>query len=124
MAKVRRRAARQHSVVNLVDISENTHKGNSNQRTKIELVPKNLAQEKYVIDLDNYNKRIVLGVGPAGTGKTYLAVLQAIKLLKGGAIDKILLTRPTVTVDDEKFGFLPGDINEKMELFMMLRLLL
>jgi phosphate starvation-inducible PhoH-like protein len=53
--------------------------------------------------------------GPAGTGKTYLAMLAAIKALRQGDCDRIILTRPAVAVDDEKHGFLPGDLNQKME---------
>jgi phosphate starvation-inducible PhoH-like protein len=53
--------------------------------------------------------------GPAGTGKTYLAMLAAIQTMRRGDCDKILLTRPAVAVDDEKHGFLPGDLNQKME---------
>jgi phosphate starvation-inducible PhoH-like protein len=58
---------------------------------------------------------IVMVSGPAGTGKTYLAMLAAIKAMRQGDCEKILLTRPAVAVDDEKHGFLPGDLNEKME---------
>jgi len=53
--------------------------------------------------------------GPAGTGKTYLAMQAAIKAMRNGECDRIILTRPAVGVDDEKHGFLPGDINQKME---------
>ena len=53
--------------------------------------------------------------GPAGTGKTYLGLLAGIKALRNGDVDRILLTRPAVAVDDEKHGFLPGDLNSKME---------
>lgn len=81
----------------------------------LELVPKSINQEKYILELLNPNTHIVIGTGPAGTGKTYLAMLAAIKALKSHHIDKILLTRPAVAVEDEKHGFLPGDINAKME---------
>ena len=53
--------------------------------------------------------------GPAGTGKTYLAMLSAIQAMRRGDCKKIILTRPAVAVDDEKHGFLPGDLNAKME---------
>lgn len=81
----------------------------------LQLVPKSVNQEKYILELLNPNTHIVIGTGPAGTGKTYLAMLAAIKALKSQDIDKILLTRPAVGVEDEKHGFLPGDINAKME---------
>ena len=85
--------------------------GNRNYK-RVELIPRNIAQENYVEALSS--KRVVFAVGPAGTGKTLLAVLQAIKALREGEINKIILTRPAVSVD-EKHGFLPGDLNAKME---------
>jgi len=72
-------------------------------------------QQVYLDYLNDPEKDIVVVSGPAGTGKTYLAMLTAIKALREGQCDKILLTRPAVTVDDEKHGFLPGDLQEKME---------
>lgn len=80
----------------------------------VELVPRNLAQETYVQHLEDFNKRIILAVGPAGTGKTYLGVLRAIKALKQQEIQRIIITRPAVHVEEEKFGFLPGTIEEKL----------
>lgn len=84
--------------------------GNRNYR-HVELIPRNTAQEAYVEAL--YDKRMVFAVGPAGTGKTLLAVLRAIKALRDGDITKIVLTRPAVSVDED-LGFLPGDLNAKM----------
>ena len=81
----------------------------------IELIPKSRNQEKYIISLTDPETDIVMVSGPAGTGKTYLAMLAAIQALRDGDCKKILLTRPAVTVDDEKHGFLPGDLNAKME---------
>jgi len=81
----------------------------------IELIPKTLNQEKYILALLDYDTDIVVVSGPAGTGKTYLAMQAAIKAMKAGECDRIILTRPAVGVDDEKHGFLPGDINQKME---------
>jgi len=85
--------------------------GNRNYR-RVELLPRNTAQETYVEAL--LEKRMVFAVGPAGTGKTLLAVLRAIQALRSQEITKIVLTRPAVSVD-EKHGFLPGTLNEKME---------
>lgn len=90
---------------NLVKLSKRNYK-------RVEMIPRNIAQETYVDAL--YDKRMVFAVGPAGTGKTLLAVLRAIKALREGEITKIVLTRPAVSVD-EKHGFLPGDLNAKME---------
>ena len=81
----------------------------------ITLVPKSVNQEKYILALLDQDTDIVVVGGPAGTGKTYLAMLAAIKALKAGEVDRIILTRPAVGVEDEKHGFLPGDLNQKME---------
>lgn len=82
---------------------------------KIELIPRNRRQEDYIYNLLSPDLSIVFATGPAGTGKTMLAVLAAIKALKEGDIKKIVVTRPAVGVDGEKHGFLPGDLNQKME---------
>jgi len=81
----------------------------------IELIPQSRNQEKYIIQLTDPETDIVMVSGPAGTGKTYLAMLAAIQAMRNGDCKKILLTRPAVAVDDEKHGFLPGDLNAKME---------
>ena len=85
------------------------------QRKSVTLIPKSINQETYIDLLTDDSKSIVFATGPAGTGKTMLAVLAGIKAYKEGEIKKIVLTRPAVGVDDEKHGFLPGDINAKME---------
>lgn len=77
--------------------------------------PKTLGQKKYV-DASKKNS-IVFGVGPAGTGKTYLAVALAVYALKNHEIDKIILTRPAVEAG-EKLGFLPGDLSEKVDPYL------
>lgn len=84
-------------------------------RKPINLVPQSINQEKYIMSLLDESKDIIVVSGPAGTGKTYLAMLAAIKALRQGDCDRIILTRPAVAVDDEKHGFLPGDLNQKME---------
>ena len=81
----------------------------------INLIPRSRRQEAYIDALTNESKLIVLASGPAGTGKTMLGLLAGIKAYKNGLCDKIVLTRPAVGVDDEKHGFLPGDLNQKME---------
>ena len=78
------------------------------------MIPRNLAQENYVADLCDMSTRITFALGPAGTGKTLLAVMNAIRLLKENQISRIVITRPAVSVD-EQHGFLPGDLNQKME---------
>jgi len=81
----------------------------------INLIPKSVNQEKYILALLDDSTDIVVVGGPAGTGKTYLAMLAAIKALKAGETDRIILSRPAIGVEDEQHGFLPGDINQKME---------
>lgn len=77
--------------------------------------PKGPNQQTYVKYLNDPTTDIVLGVGPAGTGKTLFACYTAIQELKKGNIQKIIITRPIVSVDQEELGFLPGDINNKMD---------
>jgi phosphate starvation-inducible PhoH-like protein len=83
-------------------------------RKTVQIVPKSVKQEEYVDLLLDPQKLIVFATGPAGSGKTMLAVLAAIKAYKEGTCEKIVITRPAVGVDDEKHGFLPGTLNEKM----------
>ena len=80
--------------------------------------PKNPRQEKYINILNDKNARIVFAVGPAGTGKTLVACSHAMKLLTSGAIEKVVITRPVVPVEEEEIGFLPGNINKKMDPWM------
>lgn len=75
------------------------------------IYPKTLNQKLYVKNL--LEKDIIFGVGPAGTGKTYLAVMYAVSLLKEGTVKKIILTRPAVEAG-ESLGYLPGDLKEKI----------
>lgn len=84
-------------------------------RRHVDLVPKSINQEKYILALLDDATDIVVVSGPAGTGKTYLAMQAALRALQNREIERIILSRPAVGVDDEKHGFLPGDINEKME---------
>ena len=84
------------------------------QKSKqVNILPRNRNQESYVLSLLDPSKDIVFGIGPAGTGKTLLAVQVAVKLFKEGTIDKIIVTRPAVSVDED-LGFLPGTLEEKM----------
>ena len=81
----------------------------------IDITPRNLSQEKYLCDLLDDDAHVIFATGPAGTGKTMLATLAGIRALKKGDVRRIVLTRPAVGVDGEKHGFLPGDLNSKME---------
>lgn len=76
---------------------------------------KTLGQKKYVEAIKN--NTIVLGVGPAGTGKTYLAVAMAVKAFRNHEVTKIILTRPAVEAG-EKLGFLPGDLQNKVDPYL------
>lgn len=85
-----------------------THKGKP-------LRPKTLGQKKYV---ESIRKRdIVFGIGPAGTGKTYIAVAMAVHAFKNREVQKIILTRPAVEAG-ERLGFLPGDMQEKVDPYL------
>lgn len=77
--------------------------------------PRSENQKNYVNFLNDENIPIVLGVGPAGCGKTMFACLQAIQDLRAGNINKIILTRPIVPVEEEELGFLPGNLVKKMD---------
>jgi len=83
------------------------------KKQSVNILPRNRNQEQYVLKLLDDTKDIVFGIGPAGTGKTLLAVQVAVKLFKAGKIDKIIVTRPAVSVDED-LGFLPGTLEEKM----------
>ncbi len=77
--------------------------------------PKTLGQKQYLQAIRNHD--IVFGIGPAGTGKTYLAVVMAVQALKNRKVSKIILTRPAVEAG-EKLGFLPGDLQEKVDPYL------
>ena len=79
------------------------------------VVPKSLGQKSYFEALNNYE--LVFGLGPAGTGKSYLAVAKGIHMLKKGLVEKIILTRPAVEAG-ERLGFLPGDLKEKVDPYL------
>jgi len=79
------------------------------------LKPKTLGQKKYV-DLIK-NNTVVFGVGPAGTGKTYLAMAMAITAFKNNEVSRIILTRPAIEAG-EKLGFLPGDLQQKVDPYL------
>jgi len=77
--------------------------------------PRTVGQKKYIDSIKN--NTIVLGIGPAGTGKTYLAVAMAVKAFRNHQIKKIILTRPAVEAG-EKLGFLPGDLQDKVDPYL------
>lgn len=83
------------------------------KKRQVQILPRNKNQETYMLSILNYQKDIVFGIGPAGTGKTLIAVKIAIKLLKEGAVERIVVTRPAVSADED-LGFLPGTLEQKM----------
>jgi len=85
------------------------------QTKKRKIIPRSQNQKKYFELLNN--KNIVFAIGPAGTGKTFLAVAKAVSCLQKGLIKKIILSRPAVEAG-EKLGFLPGDLKEKVDPFL------
>ena len=85
-------------------------------RTRRKVVePRTAAQKAYVRNL--FRNELVFGLGPAGTGKTYLAVAAAVATFIEGHVDKIILSRPAVEAG-ERLGFLPGDMKEKVDPYM------
>ena len=118
MSKKRRDA--RHLAVNH---SENYNNVNTNvvhlnkflpkKKNRVSIYPKNLNQETYLLKLQEEQKNILFAIGPAGTGKTMIACQWAIKLFQEGVIEKIIVTRPAVSVDED-LGFLPGTLEEKM----------
>ena len=85
------------------------------QTKKRKIIPRSQNQKKYIELLNN--KNIVIAIGPAGTGKTFLAVAKAVSCLQKGTVKKIILSRPAVEAG-EKLGFLPGDLKEKVDPFL------
>jgi len=83
--------------------------------TKEEIRPKTVGQKQYLKAIDNYD--IVFAIGPAGTGKTYLAVAKAVSYFKHKIINRIILVRPAVEAG-ESLGFLPGDIRAKVDPYL------
>lgn len=110
-AKAQKRQASQYqeSAENTINFYPRSHHRN------IQLIPKTIGQEKLILALLDNSASIVVASGPAGTGKTYLAMLAAIRALKAGHCERLVLTRPAVGVEDERHGFLPGDLVSKME---------
>jgi phosphate starvation-inducible PhoH-like protein len=97
------------SEVNIIDFQSYLPQ----KKQRVQLSPRNANQELYVRKLQDDAKSIILAIGPAGTGKTMLAVQNGIRLFQEGKVDKIIVTRPAVSVDED-LGFLPGTLNEKM----------
>ena len=98
-----------------LDIKEGSQLDLFIQTKKRKIIPRSHNQKKYFELLNT--KNIVFAIGPAGTGKTYLAVAKAVSALQKGLVKKIILSRPAVEAG-EKLGFLPGDLKEKVDPFL------
>jgi phosphate starvation-inducible PhoH-like protein len=83
------------------------------KKKAVDIIPRNTNQETYVLQLTDEQKDIVFGIGPAGTGKTMLACQVAVKSFLEGSVDRIVVTRPAVSADED-LGFLPGTLEQKM----------
>lgn len=118
LSRARGLKAQQRRQTNHHPQHENTIDFHSATRVRtrpIELRPKSQNQENLIINLLDDTVPIVVALGPAGTGKSYLAMLAALRDLRQGRCDRVILTRPAVEVEDERHGFLPGDLVRKME---------
>ena len=98
-----------------LDSNDNTQLDLFIQTKKRKIIPRSLNQKKYFELLNS--KNIVFAIGPAGTGKTFLAVAKAVSYLQKGLVNKIILSRPAVEAG-EKLGFLPGDLKDKVDPFL------
>src|SRR5256885_1187028 len=98
-----------------VDLRDHFLKGTLTPAGKRRVMPKTVNQRRYLDAIDQHD--IVFGVGPAGTGKTYLAMAQAVAFLVAKKVSRIILARPAVEAG-EKLGFLPGDLQEKVNPYL------
>ena len=106
MSRAKRKARNRN---NLIDYNNYV-----NKKQEVKILPRNVNQETFLATLQNQKKDIVFAIGPAGTGKTLIGVIMAIRAFKEKQVDKIVITRPAVSVD-EKHGFLPGSLEQKMD---------
>jgi phosphate starvation-inducible PhoH-like protein len=98
-----------------VDLRDHFLKGSLTPAGKRRVAPKTVNQRRYLDAIDQHD--IVFGIGPAGTGKTYLAMAQAVAYLVAKKVNRIILARPAVEAG-EKLGFLPGDLQEKVNPYL------
>src|SRR5215218_1655343 len=98
-----------------VELRDYLGKGATKAAGRRQVAPKSLNQRRYLDAIEQHD--IVFGVGPAGTGKTYLAMAQAVSFLLAKKVSRIILARPAVEAG-EKLGFLPGDLQEKVNPYL------
>jgi phosphate starvation-inducible PhoH-like protein len=97
------------------ELQEYFQRGTARSAGRRQVTPKSVTQRRYLEAIDQYD--VVFGVGPAGTGKTYLAMAQAVAYLLAKRVTRIILARPAVEAG-EKLGFLPGDLQEKVNPYL------
>ena len=100
----------ENAVKNKINIDDSVLK-----TKKRHIYPRSATQAEYIVEM--MNNELVFGLGPAGTGKTYLAVALAVTMMLEGSVDKIILTRPAVEAG-ENLGFLPGDLKDKVDPYL------
>ncbi|HEX5475057.1 MAG TPA: PhoH family protein [Vicinamibacterales bacterium] len=98
-----------------VDLGDYFLRGTARTSGKRQVMPKSVTQKRYLDAIEQHD--IVFGIGPAGTGKTYLAMAQAVAFLLAKRVSRIILARPAVEAG-EKLGFLPGDLQEKVNPYL------
>jgi phosphate starvation-inducible PhoH-like protein len=98
-----------------IELADYFLRGGTRTSGRRQVMPKSVNQRRYLDAIDNHD--IVFGIGPAGTGKTYLAMAQAVSYLLAKRITRIILARPAVEAG-EKLGFLPGDLQEKVNPYL------
>jgi phosphate starvation-inducible PhoH-like protein len=98
-----------------VELSDYFLRSATKSAGKRQVVPKSITQKRYLDAIEQHD--IVFGIGPAGTGKTYLAMAQAVSFLLAKRVSRIILARPAVEAG-EKLGFLPGDLQEKVNPYL------
>ena len=98
-----------------VELADYFLRGGTRTSGKRQVMPKSVNQRRYLEAIDRHD--IVFGIGPAGTGKTYLAMAQAVSYLLAKRVNRIILARPAVEAG-EKLGFLPGDLQEKVNPYL------
>lgn len=106
-AKIRNNRTAQQPQLNVINVQRKP------KTKKVVIIPRNTAQEEYLSALYNESNAIVIASGPAGTGKTLIATLFAIEQFQLGNIERIVISRPNVAVDDRDIGFLKGSLVDK-----------
>ena len=99
---------------NLIDLDQARAKKHRSRQQQVQLIPKTTNQERFILSLLDSSTDVVIATGPAGTGKTYLSTIAGIQALRNHEVDRIVLCRPSVSIEGENHGFLPGDLSSKL----------